>query len=66
MCIRDRANILHFILGSGHTLVGIDGNTALVMMEETLTVAGSGGVTVWDANRKERYTAGDIVSLPTT
>ena len=59
-------NILHFILGSGHTLVGIDGNTALVMMEETLIVAGSGGVTVWDAEHKERYTAGDSVSLPRT
>lgn len=58
-------NILHFILGSGQTLVGIDGNTALILMEETLTVAGSGGVTVWNSEQKERYTAGDLVSLPT-
>ena len=59
-------NILHFVLGNGHTLVGIDCNTALICMDSILTVAGSGGVTVWDASRKERYTAGETVSLPTS
>lgn len=45
------------------TLVGIEGNTALVCSNKGYTVAGSGGVAVWDRRRKERYTAGQAVAL---
>ncbi len=58
------AAMLHFVIGSGHTLLGIEGNTALICLEETCIVAGSGGVVVWDNNRKERFTAGEMVNLP--
>lgn len=57
-------NILHFVLGNGYTLVGIDCNTALVCMDGFMTVTGSGGVTVWDEQRKDRYTNGALVNLP--
>jgi cyanophycinase len=40
------------------TLVGIDGNTALVCSSETCFVAGSGGVTIQNGSDKKRYQAG--------
>lgn len=39
------------------TLVGIEGNTALVCSSETCFVAGSGGVTIQHGTVKERYLA---------
>jgi len=45
------------------TLVGIDGNTALVCRDHRYQVVGSGGVTVWSANGKKRYTDGETVLL---
>ncbi len=42
----------------GLTLLGIEGNTALVQREEQYEVMGSGGVTVWNRSCKTRYTCG--------
>jgi cyanophycinase len=39
------------------TLVGIEGNTALVCSDETCFVAGTGGVTIQHGSEKKRYTA---------
>ena len=46
---------LHGVAGHS-TLVGIDGNTALVCRAGGYNVQGSGGVTVWNARHKQRYT----------
>jgi cyanophycinase-like exopeptidase len=56
--------IMHWVLGSGYTLLGIDGNTALVCADSSYTVAGRGGVTVWSAHKKVRYADGDAVVWP--
>ena len=50
------------MIGSA-ALIGIDGNTALVHRHGQFTVAGSGSVLVWNA-QKMRYRAGEGVSLP--
>ncbi len=55
-------NALHGIVGHS-TLVGIEGNTALVCRTEGYQVQGSGGVTVWNARHKQRRTSGDSVTL---
>jgi cyanophycinase len=39
------------------TLVGIEGNTALICSQETCFVAGSGGVTIQNGSDKKRYLA---------
>jgi cyanophycinase len=41
------------------TLLGIEGNTALACSDGTCTVAGAGGVTVWNRQQKRRYTHGE-------
>jgi len=43
------------------TLLGIEGNTALVQHDGAFTVAGSGGATVWNAKQKRRYVEGEEV-----
>ncbi len=55
---------MHWILGNGYTLLGIDGNTALVCADSTCTAAGHGGVTVWSAHKKVRYVDGETVVWP--
>ena len=45
------------------TLVGIDGNTALVYHNGQFIVAGSGSILVWNTQKK-RYRNGEGVSLP--
>lgn len=46
------------------TLLGIEGNTALVRSDGAFTVVGAGGVTVWDPRQKRRYTHGETVTWP--
>lgn len=52
-------------LSIGHklTLVGIDGNTALVRNGAGYEVLGAGGVTVWSPTGKTRYTQGPLPGL---
>ncbi len=49
-------------LFSGHklTVLGIDGNTALVKSGDSYEVIGAGGVTVWNKAGKVRYTDGPL------
>jgi cyanophycinase len=44
------------------TLLGIEGNTALVKTDSEYRVVGSGGVTVWNRLQHKRYTDGDGVT----
>lgn len=48
------------VLGYGLTILGIEGNTALVKDGNRYEVLGTGGVTVWNNHRKVRYTSGVI------
>lgn len=50
--------------GRHHTLVGIDGNTALVVDEGKAHVVGSGGVTVILRDMQQVYRGGEEVPLP--
>lgn len=52
-------NLIKSLLGKS-TLIGIEGNTALVRQNGHYTVAGSGGVLVWKT-RKNRYLNGEAV-----
>ena len=51
---------LSWLGGHNLTLVGIEGNTALVYDGETYEVLGSGGVTIWNQQGKTRYTQGRL------
>lgn len=44
------------------TILGIEGNTALVQTGDGYEVLGSGGVTVWNQAGRTRYTAGPLPS----
>ena len=46
--------------GKDTTLLGIEGNTALVGSGKQYEVLGNGGVTVWSRNSKTRYTRGPL------
>lgn len=48
------------------TLVGIDGNTALMVDDGRWEVLGSGAVTVWDQTGKRRYSGGEHILNPST
>src|SRR5579859_6724324 len=48
------------IMARGLTLLGIEGNTALVKNGSTTEVLGSGGVTIWNQSGKMRYTQGPL------
>lgn len=54
---------LSWLGGHNLTLVGIEGNTALVYDGETYEVLGSGGVTIWNQQGKTRYTQGRLSEL---
>lgn len=56
------ATAVHAVMGE-RTLVGIDGDTALVCSAGRYTAAGAGGVTVWDRRGRQRYTDGQAVPL---
>ena len=53
---------LQLLVGEKRTLLGIEGNTALVGANESFLVVGSGGVVVWNKREKQRYTHGQPVS----
>jgi cyanophycinase len=53
---------LRLMLRGEDTLLGIEGNTALVGSDEGYQVVGSGGVVVWNQKGKKRYTHGQPVS----
>jgi cyanophycinase-like exopeptidase len=48
------------VAGKDLTILGIEGNTALVQTTEGYEVLGSGGVTVWNRTGKTRYSAGPL------
>ena len=53
---------LQLLVVDKRTLLGIEGNTALVIADESYEVVGSGGVVVWNKREKRRYTQGQQVS----
>ena len=55
---------VHFFVARDKTVVGIEGNTALVVGETQREVLGSGGVTIWNHGERARYTAGQKVAWP--
>lgn len=54
-------NSLHMLVRDELTLLGIEGNTALVGENDEWQVVGSGGVVVWHRSEKRRYTQGQHV-----
>jgi cyanophycinase len=53
---------LRILIRDEYTLLGIEGNTALVGSDHDYQVVGSGGVVVWNQREKRRYTQGEPVS----
>jgi cyanophycinase len=52
------------LIGPKLTLLGIEGNTALVRSGEGYEVLGAGGVTIWNREGKTRYTQGPLPAWP--
>lgn len=46
------------------TILGVEGNTALVGSDSRYEVRGSGGVTVWNSRRRVRLTEGQKITWP--
>lgn len=55
-------NGLRLLVGGEMTLIGVEGNTALVVSGEMYQVVGSGGVVLWNKEKK-RFTNGQCISL---
>jgi cyanophycinase len=55
---------VHFFAARDKAVVGIEGNTALLVHEDQREVLGSGGVTIWNHSQRARYTAGQRVHWP--
>ena len=55
--------IIRLLAGSSLSLVGIEGNTALVQDGDRYEVLGSGGVTVWNKAGRTRYTRGPLTGF---
>ena len=51
---------MRFMLGKELTILGVEGNTALVQKGEEYEVVGSGGVIVWNGAGKTRHTRGPM------
>jgi cyanophycinase len=51
---------LHVLTRNKLTMLGIEGNTALVQWENQYQVEGSGGIHVWNKRGKARYTSGPL------
>jgi cyanophycinase len=54
---------IRLLAGRRLTLVGVEGNTALVVRDGLYDVVGTGGVTLWKGNRRHRYLHGEPISL---
>jgi cyanophycinase len=54
-------NTLHMMVHDEQTLLGIEGNTALVGEVDDWQVVGIGGVVVWNKKEKRRFTNGEKV-----
>jgi len=57
------ARLVKGMLGTS-TLLGIEGNTALVCHDGHYQVAGTGGVTVWSRRQRRRFLEGETVAWP--
>lgn len=55
---------VHFLAARDKTVVGIEGNTALVIDQDRREVLGSGGVTIWNHRERARYIEGQVVAWP--
>lgn len=55
---------MRIFVGRGGTLVGIEGNTALIRVGGRYTVVGQGSVTVWNSESKTAFRDGQAVILP--
>ncbi len=53
---------VRMVLPPRMTLLGVEGDTALVCDADGCTVAGAGSVTVWSHRQKRRYGAGESVT----
>ncbi len=49
------------VLANNLTLIGVEGDTALVCSDGSYTVIGSGGVMLWSRQIKQRYTDGQVL-----
>lgn len=58
------ARTMKMFVSRDKTLVGIEGNTALVKDGDVYSVLGQGGVTIWNSQDKIRYTQGQSVQWP--
>ncbi len=54
---------LRTLVGRNQTLIGVEGNTALVGQDKNWQVVGNNGVVVWTTKEKKRYTQGELVNL---
>ena len=57
---------VQFLAARDKTVVGIEGNTALVVDRNQREVLGSGGVTIWNHRERTRYTAGQSIPWPSS
>jgi cyanophycinase len=55
---------VRFLAARNRLMVGIEGNTALVVAGDRREVLGSGGVTIWNHNGRTRYLAGQVLAWP--
>ena len=55
-------DVVKKVLANNLTLLGIEGDTALVCTADGYSVAGAGGVMVWNHHRKQRHTDGQAVT----
>jgi cyanophycinase len=55
-------DIVKKVLANNLTILGVEGNTALVCTRDGYSVSGAGGVVVWNGQGKERCTDGQTVT----
>jgi cyanophycinase len=58
------AQMVRLVLPPRMTLLGVEGDTALICGADGYTVAGTGSVMVWSRRQKRRYQAGESVTWP--